>query len=77
MHLNCKISKRTSAPDGRKYLICHLRGKSQHMYLLLTSDTVGVVFQDVLLNTFYNAIIMVSQLAVQVLFIFFILLCEF
>lgn len=47
------------------------------MYLLLTSDTVGVVFQDVLLNTFYNAIIMVSQLAVQVLFIFFILLCEF
>lgn len=51
MHLNCKLSKRDSAQDGPKYLICHDRGKNQPMYLLLTSDTVGVVFWDVSLNT--------------------------
>ena len=51
MHLNCEISKGSSAPDGLNYLTYYVRGKSQSMYLLLTSDTVGVVLWNVPLST--------------------------
>lgn len=74
MHLNCEISK-SSALDSLNYLTYHVRGKSQSMHLLLTSDTVGVVLWNIPLSA--AAFVMVSQLTVQVLFILCILFCDF